>query len=169
MIYFGSNSCTAFTHWGGHVSGNVVPQAVLDGPNEHVVAECHAAARMAVWETPAGPPDELRSLAASRCPWVVLRSKLDSMLAWHSSSPFLVTSRCTPSSPFLLSRNSVGGSFAAASHLHSSAYRSWRLLLRFQTEAPLAPVQRAKCSWAPLQVALCLASTGHERSVRDFV
>ena len=28
---------------------------------------------IAVRKAPAGPPDELRSLAASRCPWVVLR------------------------------------------------------------------------------------------------
>ena len=44
-------------------------------------------AGMAVRKAPAGPPDELRSLAASRCAWVVLRSKLDSMSAWHASSP----------------------------------------------------------------------------------
>ena len=36
---------------------------------------------MAVRKAPAGPPNELRSLAASRCPWVVSRLKPDSMSA----------------------------------------------------------------------------------------
>ena len=63
----------------------------------------------------AGPPGELRNLAALRCPWVVSRSKLESMSAWHASSPFLLTS-CAPSSLFLLSRNAVGTTFAAASN-----------------------------------------------------
>ena len=129
MICFSSNSCTAFARRGGHVSGNVAPQAVPHRHNEHVVAaSVMRPPGMAVRKAPASPPDELRSLAASRCPWVVLRSKLGSMSAWHASSPFLVTSWCAPSGPFLLSRNSVGRSFAAASHVHCSAYRAWRLL-----------------------------------------
>ena len=78
---------------------------------------------MAVRKAPVGPPDELRSLTAPHCPWVVLRAKLDSMSAWQVSSPFLLTSCCARRSPFLLSRNSVGRSFAASSHLHSSGYR----------------------------------------------
>ena len=32
------------------------------------------------------PPDELQSPAASRCPWVLLRSDSDSNSAWHESS-----------------------------------------------------------------------------------
>ena len=79
---------------------------------------------MAVRKAPAGLSDKLWSLAASRCPWGVSRSEVDSMSAWHASSPFLLTSCCAPSSPFLLSRNSVGRYFAAASHLHCSAYRA---------------------------------------------
>ena len=39
MICFGSNACTAIARRGGDVSGNVVPQAVPHGDNEHVVAE----------------------------------------------------------------------------------------------------------------------------------
>ena len=78
---------------------------------------------MAVRKAPAGAPDEVRSLAASRYPWVVSRSKLDRMSAWHASSPFLLTSYYAPNSPSLLSRNTVGRSFAAASHLHFCAYR----------------------------------------------
>ena len=45
MICFGSHSCTACALRGGHISGNVVPKAVPDRHNEHVVAECHASAR----------------------------------------------------------------------------------------------------------------------------
>ena len=55
MICFGSNACSAFARWGGHVSGNVVPQAVPHRDNEHVVAECHAAARDGGQEGPSGP------------------------------------------------------------------------------------------------------------------
>ena len=68
-----------------------------------------------------------------------------------------------------LSRNSVGRSFVAASHLHYSAYRSRRLLQRSRNRGANSPLQREMRSWAPLQVELCLASAGQERSVRDFV
>ena len=80
--------CTA----GGHVSENVVPKAVPYRHNEHVVAECDAAARDGGHEGPSGPPDELQSLAASHFLWLVLMSKLHSTSAWqdafllHSSS-----------------------------------------------------------------------------------
>ena len=55
MICFGSNVCSAFVRRGGHVSGNVVPQAVPHRDNEHVVAKCHAAARDGGQEGPSGP------------------------------------------------------------------------------------------------------------------
>ena len=106
---------------------------------------------MAVGKAPARPPDSLRSLAASR---VWLRSKLDSMSAWHASSPFLVTSCCAPSSLFRLSKNSVGRSFAAAPHLHCSAYRSWRLLYRTRSEAQLAPCRGQSAVGCPFRCAL---------------
>ena len=55
MICFGSNACSAFARRGGHVSGNVVPQAVPHRDNEHVVAKCHAAARDGGQQGPSGP------------------------------------------------------------------------------------------------------------------
>lgn len=61
------------------------------------------------------------------------------MPAWHESSPFLDMSCCAPSSRFLLSKKPVGRSFAAPSHPPSSAFRSWSLLCRGRTKAPLAP------------------------------
>ena len=76
---------------------------------------------MVIRKAPAVSLDELRSLAAPHCPWVVLRSKLDSKSAWNASSPFLLTSCCAPSSPFLLSRNSVGSPFAATQSRCSSS------------------------------------------------
>ena len=54
MICFGSNACAVFARRGGHVSGNVVPQAVPHRDNEHVVAECHATARYGAQESPSG-------------------------------------------------------------------------------------------------------------------
>ena len=55
VICFGSNSCTTFARHGGHVSGNVVPQAVPDGHNEPVVIERHASAWDGGQEGPGGP------------------------------------------------------------------------------------------------------------------
>ena len=55
MICFGSNSSTLFAWRGGHVSGNMVPQAVPHRHNEHVVAECHAATRDGGQDSPSGP------------------------------------------------------------------------------------------------------------------
>ena len=55
MICFGSNACSAFARRGGHVSGNVVPQAVPHRDNKHVVAKCHAAGRDGGQEGPSGP------------------------------------------------------------------------------------------------------------------
>ena len=51
IIYFGSNSCTAFARPGCHVSGSVV----LHTDTTNVVSECHAAARDGGQEGPSGP------------------------------------------------------------------------------------------------------------------
>ena len=66
-----------------HVSGNLVPKVVPYRPRTHDIVKCHVAARGTGQKGPGGPPDELKSLAASRCPWVMLRSNPDSMPAWH--------------------------------------------------------------------------------------
>ena len=87
---------------------------------------------MAVRKDPGGPPDKQRSLAAS--------------------SPFLVPSCCNPSSPFLLSRNSIGRPFDAAFHPHSSAYRSWSLPDRSRTEVPLAPCREHSAAGRPFRL-----------------
>ena len=90
---------------------------------------------------------------------VALSSMLDSMTAWHASSPFLGRSRCAPGSPFLLSRYCVGMSVAAAAHLHSSAYLSCRLLHRSRTEAPLSPCRGQSAARQPFSQHFALPET----------
>lgn len=63
---------------------------------------------MAVRKAAVGPQEELGHRVVSCCLWVVLRLKWDRKPALQEPSPFLATSCCALSSPFLLLINSSG-------------------------------------------------------------
>lgn len=81
----------------GHVSANAVPQVVPDTNTSLTVMQPHAIP-VAVSKAVDDPPNGLRNLAASHCPWVLLRSQSDSTPAWRGSPPCLVTRCCAPRS-----------------------------------------------------------------------
>ena len=140
MICSGSNSSTAF-EWRAS-AGACCPRLYQTDTTNMPMPSVTRPPGMAVREAPTGPPAEMRSLAASYCLWVVLRSKPDSMSAWHASSPLPRHN--------LRARQHIPAVQDLRWQVHcrcvsfpycgdgSSAYRSLRLLCRSRTAAPLA-------------------------------
>ena len=117
-----------------------------------LVVECHAVARDSCQEFPAGA-----SRRAAEFNGVALALGCVEGKAWQHVGMACVISLprlelLRPKQPILMSRNSAARSFAAASHPHSSAYRSWRLLHRSCTEAPLAPYRGQSAAGRPFRL-----------------
>ena len=143
MITFSRNCCTAFARTGATL-GN---RGAAGGARQaHQTSHPRVPCGHLGWRSGkllARLPENLQRLAASHCPWAGVKAvKPGSRSSLIESSPFLVTTCCTASSAFLLSRGSAGRSFAVASHLHSSAFRLWRILHRTRSGAPLLVVTK---------------------------
>ena len=125
--------------------------------NEHVVAECHAAARDGGHEGTSGPSRRATEPGSAALPWVVLRSKLDNMSAWHASSldPFLITICCSPSSPFLPSEGLRWPVLRCCVPFALLRVPCVKAAPPFPHGGAASPLQRTKRSWVPLQVLLC--------------